>query len=162
MKRERMNNKGYSLLEVVIVVSLIALFTGVALIGFRVLNSRQVDDCVKKLKMGLESNRVTTMGKFESSVSIYVDSKGFLTLDESINGEVNTKRIGDDNLKFEYKIDNGTWNNVPGASNKLTVRFNRNSGSMETPIEVTDFRISLGNTNITVNIDKLTGRVSVN
>ena len=161
MKRERMNNKGYSLLEVVIVVSLIALFTGVAFIGFRVLNSRQVDDCVKKLKMGLESNKVTTMGKFESSVSIYVDSKGYLTLDESINGEINTKRIGDDNLKYEYKVDAGAWNNVPGASNKLTVKFNRNSGSVETT-EVTDFRISLGNTSVTVNIDKLTGRVSVN
>ena len=162
MKKISKNNKGYSLVEVIIVVSLIALFCSFVFIGFRVLNSRQVDECAKKIKVGLESNRTATMGKFQSSVSFYVDSDGYLILEESINGDVKTKRIGDENLTYKYKLDAAAWDDVPGSANKITVSFNRNSGAVMTPVEVTDFLISLGDNNITVHIDKVTGRVSVN
>lgn len=164
MKKRKLDNAGYSLLEVIIVAAIIALFTGFAFISLRALNSREVDEGAKKLKMGLESNRVTTMGKLSASVSVYIDAEGYLTLEEDINGEKNTKRVGDSKLTCKYKITNGTEQAVPNKANKITIKFDRNSGALK-PQEpnkyVEYFSLELGNTKLKVSIDKVTGRVSV-
>lgn len=161
---KKLNNAGYSLLEVIIVASIIALFTGFAFMSLSALSSREVDEGAKKLKMGLESNRVTTMGKLSASVSVYVDSQGYLTLEEDISGEKNTKRVGDRDLTCKYKITGDSEKPVPGYSSKITIKFDRNSGALkpqETNKYVEYFILELGSTKLKVKIDSLTGRVSV-
>lgn len=164
MKKRRLDNAGYSLLEVIIVAAIIALVTGMVIMSFRVLNTRQIDEAVKKLKMGLESNRVTNMGKLSSSVSVYVDDAGYLVLEEDINGEINIKRVGKSNLTYKYEY-NGVIADVPGKANKLTIKFDRNSGALkpqESNKYISRFIISLNSNEVSVVIEKLTGRVSVN
>ena len=49
MKKRRLDNAGYSLLEVIIVAAIIALVTGMVIMSFRVLNTRQIaEDGVRK------------------------------------------------------------------------------------------------------------------
>lgn len=165
MKNGRLDNKGYSILEVIIVVAIFALLTGVGFMGYNVLNTRQIDECAKKLKVGLETNRVTTMGKLSASVSVYEDSKGYLVLEENINGDVNTKRVGDSSLEFEYEYLDGTRYDVPDYDNKITLSFDRNSGSLKPQPGgdyIVKFIIRMNNTEMQVCIERLTGRVSVN
>ncbi|MBR4085029.1 MAG: prepilin-type N-terminal cleavage/methylation domain-containing protein [Lachnospiraceae bacterium] len=163
MKKKRLDNAGYSLLEVIIVAAIIALVTGLVIMSFGALNTRKLDECAKKLKMGLETNRVTNMGKLSASVSVYVDGQGYLVLEEDINGEINTKRVGDSGLTYKYSF-NGVENSVPQVSNKITIRFDRNSGALkpqETNKFIDYFLIELDGIDMKVSIDKLTGKVSV-
>lgn len=166
MKKYKLDNGGYSLLEVIIVASIISLMTVVAFMSLSVLSTRKLDECAKKLKMGLETNRITTMGKLSASVSVYVDNKGYLVLEEDINGTKNTKRVGDSNLTYTYLHTNTTTPiEVPGYANKITIKFDRNSGALkpqEADKYISSFIIELGSSKLTVNIEKLTGRISVN
>lgn len=169
MKNGKLDNAGYSLLEVIIVAAIIALFTGFAFMSLRALNSREVDEGVKKLKMGLESNRVTTMGKLSASVSVYVDSEGYLSLEEDINGTKNTKRVGDSKLICKYKLTGTgeTEQAVPNYANRITIKFDRNSGALKPQVTAPNakyveyFSLELGSTKVKLCIDKVTGRVSV-
>lgn len=174
MKKKRLDNAGYSLLEVIIVMAIIAIVSGFVFMGYRVLNTREVDECVKKLKMGLESNRVTTMGKLSANVSVYKDAQGYLVLKEAIYDDAtnsynyNTKRVGESNLTFKYKCTGDTTESaVPNEANMITVKFDRNSGALKaqqtSPTEkyIEYFLIELGSTKKKVKIEQLTGKVSV-
>ncbi len=164
------NNKGFSLVELVIVVAIIVVIGGFAFTGMAILSSKPVDECAKKIQVALEGNRNTTMGKLSASISFYRDSNGDIYVEEVIDGATPyVKQIGSD-VDVTYKDAAGNSYSLPVSPSKLTMSFDRASGSLK-PLSggsyVSEFVVSRGTPSergfrqLTVKIDKLTGRVSV-
>jgi len=169
MKKQILHkNAGYSLLEVIIVVSITAVLTGAVFLGVSLINSRAVDSCAKKMKLALEGNRTTTMGKLSASITFYMDDDGYIVIDESINGSSKKRKIGGSSLTVQYVCD-GTPKPMPNEAQKLTLEFSRSTGSLKKQASGDDagkyiekFVISQSGTVVEVAIDKLTGKVSIN
>lgn len=164
------NNQGFSLVELVIVVAIIVIIGGFAFTGMAILSSKPVDECAKKIQVALEGNRNTTMGKLSASISFYRDSNGDIFSEEIIDGSTPyVKQIGDD-VNVEYLDMSGNAYTLPIYPNKLTINFDRASGSLKPQADgtyVVQFVVSRGSSGdrgykkLTVSVDKLTGRVSV-
>lgn len=164
MKRKKMGNKGYSLLEVIIVATILSVLLGVVFAGINLLNGRPVEECTKKIETSLKNNRVTTMGKLTASVEYGVDAEGYIYLTETINGEGTTKRIGEKGIEVSYSTNDGVSWTTLDASNTLVVSFNRSTGGVKNlPTSTTKLMITVkrGTKQMGVTVDKLTGRVSI-
>ena len=84
-KKVEIDNKGLTLVEILIVVAILAILGGVALTGMSLLTSRPVDECAKKIQIALEGSRNTTMGKYSGYVEFTADSDG-VYVEKYING----------------------------------------------------------------------------
>lgn len=164
------NNNGFSLVELVIVVAILVIIGGFALTGVAILSGKPVDECAKKIQVALEGNRNTTMGKLSASISFYQDGNGDIYMEEIIDGAPPyVKQIGE-NVDVSYCDLAGNTYSLPVSPNKLTMTFDRASGSLKPQGDgsyVVKFVVSRGSSGdrgyrkLTVNLDKLTGRVSV-
>lgn len=166
--QKKINNKGFSIVEIIIVVSILAVLTGVASMSISVLTTRPVDDCTQRLKTVLEGNRITTMGKLSSYLEIYKDGEGYIYIREYIDGEAKEKRIGENSVNVQFFVQGDQWYDLPDEANKLVIKFNRSSGSLKPQAGGTydgkyieKFAISRGERRMEVAIDRLTGRVNV-
>ncbi len=169
-KIKDVGNDGFSLVELIIVMAIGVIITAALAAGLSLLSSRPVDECARKIEIALEGNRNTTMGKLSANISFYVDSNDNIMIKEIIdNGDPYIKQIGDNVVDVCYYIE-GNSNPIYLTNNAddCTISFNRSSGSLN-PLSggahdgniVTSFVVSRGDRKITVNIDKLTGRVEL-
>ena len=85
MKQE---NKGFSLVELIVVIAIMTILTGLISAGIGMAVSKPADECIDKLKASLQSIRVTSMGKFDAHIEIYkkgdqIYAKEYYTEDSS-------------------------------------------------------------------------------
>lgn len=167
---KKKNNQGFSLVELVIVAAIIVIIGGFAFTGIAILSSKPVDECAKKIQVALEGNRNTTMGKLSANISFYKDSNGNIFMEEFIDKPpAYIKQIGED-VDVSYRDMSGNSSTLPTFPDKLTLTFDRASGSLKPQADgsyVVQFVVSRGSVGergyreLTVTVDKLTGRVSV-
>lgn len=164
MKRKELDNKGYSLLEVIIVAAILSVLLGVVFVGIKLINGRPVEECAKKIETSLKNNRVTTMGKLSASIMYGIDSENYVYMKETINGVETTQRIGEKGIEVYYSLDGGaTWADL-NPSRTYTVNFDRSTGGVRgLPTTTTKvmFRVKRGDKQMVLSVDKLTGRVSM-
>ncbi len=166
-KTKRLDNQGFSLIELMIVVAIIIVVTGAFAIGYSLISTKAVDQCAKKMQISIEGTRNTTMGKLSASVSFYT-SGGKIMVDKEINGEHNISEIGGKDVVVKYVLTDGVSADPATllTSTHLTMSFNRASGSL-LPYSgskyVGEFIVSnkKGSKTLHIKIDKLTGRVTV-
>lgn len=167
-KRTDINNRGFSLVELIVTIGIVSFLIAGFFIGFAILNNKSVEECSKKIQSKMENNRTTTMGKLNSNLKFYV-SDGKIKVDETIDGNTSTSVVGDSSVSVTYDLKNGTdeRNDVSLASEPLIVSFDRASGSLkETDADgryLSYIKISNsdGSKVITLKVDKLSGRISV-
>lgn len=165
------NNLGFSLVEMVIIVAIIAVIGGFAFTGIVILSSKPVDECAKKIQVAIEGNRNTTMGKLSASISFYRDSEGAVCVEENISGATpEVRQIGESGVDVSYIDASGNITSLPSFPNKVTLSFDRASGSLKPQADgsyIVQFVVSRGTAGdrgyrkLTVGVDKLTGRVTV-
>lgn len=171
MRKNKLNNNGFSLVEMIIVILLVSVVVGFMFMGVSVLNSRPVDECAKKLQIALQSNRNTTMGKLESNIKVFKEDD-YIKVEETINdnsGNNKTKKtmIGERSVKVKYKVT-GVAEPIELTEVGITLVFDRSSGSLKKISGglydgkyVEKFIISRGSKEMEVKIDHITGRISV-
>lgn len=169
-KTEKLGNEGYSLIELIIVVIIIVVIGSFTFMGISLVTSKPADECANKIRIALENNRITTMGKLSSSLKFYVDSEGRIVVKEIIDGSQKVSYIGTNGVTVTYKYNGVADMIVLGdEANCLTVQFDRSSGSLKPQSGGTydgkyleKFIISRGTRQLEVKIDRLTGKVTLN
>lgn len=164
---KKINNKGFSLVELMVVVGIIAIVASIFTFGFSLISNKQVDQCAKKIQISLENARTTSMGKKSMSLK-FEKSSGKIYVTKTVDGTAGNKiELGDGSLIVKYvtKNSSGALPAKDLSTDPLAgVSFDRASGALKPLsgntyldyIEITNNRKTLK-----VTIDKLTGRVTI-
>lgn len=169
-RRNAMDNKGMSLVELLVVVAIIAVLAGAVGYGIGMVSGKPAEQCAKKMQIALENNRNTSMGKMNVTISFYKDAEGRIMAEEIenqglANQSTKTTMLGEAGVSVKYELD-GVEQEL--GTSKLTLSFDRSNGSLNPYSEVsgvkkyiTKFVISKASTVRELNIVPLTGKVSV-
>lgn len=86
MDREmkKKNNRGMSLVEIIIVIALMSVIAGVTGYGLSLISNKPVEECARKVEMILNRNRTNSMGKKDAWVEFYTNSEGLVTYEEHL------------------------------------------------------------------------------
>lgn len=164
---KKINNKGFSLVELMVVVGIMAVVAGIFVFGFSLISNKQVDQCTKKIQMALENARTTSMGKSNVSLKFeYSGGKIYVNKEVTLNNSTTKTKteIGDGALVVEYKKSNETDPVSLKTSPLDKVSFNRSSGALKPltgDVYLEYIKISNGKKTLKVKIEKLTGRVTI-
>ncbi len=164
------NNKGVTLVELIIVIAIMAVVSGILALSLGSALSKPADECAQKLTNALKSARITTMGKLSCEITIKQASNGAeIWLEEKItNADGSTKvtntKIGQKNVSVTYKIQGiATPYNLYDKS--LVLSYKRETGGFNIPTGHSayceEIVIKKGNRTRTIKLSYLTGKVSV-
>lgn len=171
----KQDNRGLSLIELIVVMSLITILAGGTAIGIRLITTKEVEQCATQLKTALQGNRVTTMGKLEASLKIYTTADGICVEETIVGGDgtsgTTQKIVGDADLTIVYRLNDGTEFPLGDSSAPLIIRFNRSSGAFKAlPDEMgaekagkycTEIEVSRGSKAVILKLAYLTGKVTI-
>lgn len=171
MKRD-IDNRGMSLVEMIIVVAIMAVILGIAGLGLGVISGKPAEKCAQKLTTGLQTCRTVTMGKYAATCYVYRDS---VTQEIKLKQEIqkssadgieilNDEVVGEAGVTLKLIYSDGTQGYLDSAT-IATFGFNRGTGALEdktgTGVYCTQLEVSKGNTTRTVKIVPLTGRITL-
>lgn len=139
----RRDNRGLSLVEIIIVVAIMSIVGGSLIIGIGLATEKPADECAAKLQSILQSSRLAGMGKLDNRVEIYVKDDGYIYVLEKVkvatgNGADDYKyqetetRISERGITIEYILaDNNTPITLDKDSAPLILSFDRSSGAFK-------------------------------
>lgn len=154
------DNRGYSLVETIVIIAILAALGGVVVYGLSLASGKSVTQCARQMQILLEQNRTVTMGKESTYVMIYKDPSKGVMAQEFINGSSSGKppvKIGESTVDVTC---NGTsiGEDVSGGAK---VEFDRGTGALKDVTDDMEFVISRGGRVLTLTIDVLTGKVRI-
>lgn len=176
MKQFNSDNRGFSLVEVIIVVAILSIIAGVAGYSFNLTNARPAEQCAKRLASAISHGRTATMGKYRNTITVAKNADGKLIVTEDtlvlakdveqgIPEDVTSQRysmVGGKNVTVEYRIGAGAYQELTTES--IVLRYDSGSGAMKRTAPgdayYTGFKISKADKTWYVRLETLTGRVS--
>lgn len=165
--KKKLGNQGFSLVELIVVMALIIILGSATVYGLTFLASKPVEECARKIEIGLQGNRNSAMGKLTAHISFYMDGDDVYiseTLDTSTKQTLIASGV---EVYYIYKSNPTNRVTLGNSANPLKVEFDRSSGSLKPrPGTTDDFLQSIivkrGSKELTVTIERLTGRVTIN
>lgn len=171
---KKKDNRGMSLVEIILVIALMIVVAGVTGYGVSLIGQKPVEECARKVEIALNQNRTNSMGKKVAYLEFYMTASGQAAFREySQSARESDVREGteavigaaDVKMRFVYKDATGVESVVPMGTDHIRVSFKRDSGSLveEESGKVLDrIEIYKGEGHVkTVSIDKLTGKVTL-
>lgn len=157
MNKWKRDDKGFTLVEMIVILAIIAVIGGVVVLGLNLISGKPVTQCARQMQILLEQNRTVAMGKENTYVVIYKSSDGVMA-QEYINGLVNgdPKRIGESVV--DVTCGGTPLGNSLGTGTRI--EFDRGSGALTGNAEMV-FVISRGGKTATLTIEALTGKVRI-
>ncbi len=168
------DNRGYSLVEILIVIAILAVASLIGIMGWGAVWSSNVSSCANDLKSAVGKTRITTMGKDEAILRIYKDAsddayyKEETTYDLAGNVVVERpEKIGKSLLTLTYTMETpaGTNTFTIDGVNELRITFDRSSGAQRevTPGagRCTEINVNFGSRNSRVVLVPATGKVYI-
>ena len=153
------DNRGLSLVELIVVISIMVILTGLVTATIGVANKKPADECIAKIYATLQDLRVSSMGKYNAYGELYVGSNGqiyikeTLIYDDSGNQSEIVRVVGAKGVsvtvdgtvltssstpvKIEYDRSSGAFKTAPGTiyaakgSRSLGIKLNKRTGKME-------------------------------
>lgn len=171
----RNDNKGMSLVEIILVVAILSTMIGVVSYGLSLSGGKSVDECAQKITSAIQHARTNTMGKNKTTITITQDaSKGVVatesiwTLAEDRSGLTqtdNVRVVGKKGLSIKYSVS-GAGDVELTSGSSLTLEFDRGSGELITTngsnsALCTSITVSKGGKSKTIEIIPITGKVSI-
>lgn len=165
----RQDNRGVSLVEVMVVVAIMAVVGGVGIWGINTMSGKPAQQCAQKIVYSLEHHRTSAMARVkakyvlrEDGGKIYVDE--YWTNDDSVDDSsvplATSTEIGASGVKVQYTLGaDATRYDLP-----LTLAFDRSSGAFKPQAgggHCTQIFVSRGGREYTVTLVPLTGKVYI-
>jgi len=133
------DNRGFSLVEMVIVVAIIAVLSSATIAGLGYIWGTNVRSCANELKTAIGKTQITTMGKTETTLHIYKDatSGDYYKQEYIVNGlsaapsSEDPQKIGSGLVDVQFRtFPSGTLISLSGG-NSLDIQFDRSSGAQK-------------------------------
>lgn len=165
------DNRGFSLVELIIVLAIMAALTGATFIGIGMISGKPAEECASKIFSNIQANRTTAMGKYSASVSFYRGTDGIYVVEE-VNGTQGTPvKIGDAGVNVQYRVTGDSadaWRNLGSSSDALVISYNRSTGAFK-DLEAMglddkyclEIKCSKANKTKTIILYHLTGKISM-
>lgn len=169
MKKRNNDNRGFSLVEIIITVAILSILMGVVGYGFNMTNGKPAEQCAKRLAATISNARTDAMGKYGNTITVKNDG-GILKVYEEIlvkPGEEPFKRdsvVGSKGVTVKYRIGTGGYDNELGVGDSIILKYNSGSGAMKTTAPsdkyYTGFKIEKAGKVWYVKLETMTGRVT--
>ena len=133
--KEKKNNGGFSLVELIVVIAISVVLIGAATISIRSVMGVEVKQCARNIESIINKTRVTTMGKDSAVLEIYKDaSDGAYYYKTTINGTVSApSKIGKSRIDVYYSMkDDYSDKTQLNSSGSIVLQFDRSSGAQST------------------------------
>lgn len=129
------NNKGYTLMEILIVLAIMGVVIGFFVSDIGYISGGSVRGCVKSIKVALSEVRIKTMGKTETLFCLYKGSDGYYIV-HGVDGTTEpAERCGSGTVTIRYyTASNPTVAQTVDTGAPLVIGFNRANGSIDTSI----------------------------
>lgn len=127
------DNRGLSLVELIIVISIMVILTGLVTVSVGMATKKPADECIAKVYSTLQNLRVSTMGKYNAYAELYVGSgdqiyiKETLVYDDTGNKSEIVRIVGAKGVTITV---DGT--NLTSSSTPVRIEYDRSSGAFKT------------------------------
>lgn len=167
-----MNNKGYSLLEAIVIIAILGVLTGFMATSSGLFDGRRVKACADSVSSLLDKVRLANLGKDEVTLTIYKDTDKaikakivtkIMSSNRSITEKTFIEDVSDDNVEMSYSTDiSGSAENPAGAAG-MVFNFNRNTGAIKdtSPNGIQCIILRKGNAEKKIKIYAATGKIIV-
>lgn len=174
-------NGGYSVVEIVIVIAIMAVLTGGLFFSVNMVFGANAKTCANDLRAAIAQNKVNAMGKSESKVIIERDASNNCIYATQVIGTFNRstgmlewnnegpsptakrEKISNARVYVEFIAKDGT-NDVLDPGESVEICFDRSTGSFkanDAGIIYSEILVEGGRRSFTVVLTELTGKVSV-
>ena len=128
-------NKGFSLIELIVAIAIMAILTGIAAMSYSNLSGAKVSKCAKELYSSIENVRASTMGKDSVILTLRRDSSGKYYADTITTSDgttiTSTEEIGSKKVTVNYTYYDSTTVHSLEADDSITISFDRGSGALK-------------------------------
>ncbi len=167
------DNRGMTLVEIIIVLALMTVIAGMTGYGLSLVSNKPVQECTKKVEIALNRNRTNSMGKKEAWVEFYIKDGHVTVLEHTLSGRAGATpletetTIGDRDVNMRLTYSDGSV--VPLDGTHRRIAFARDSGALVgdesgrvcTKIEIFKGTYSDAGFKQTINLVPLTGKVTI-
>lgn len=163
------NNKGFSIIEMLVVIAIIAVLAGVGIFGFSFLQGRGADRAARKIVALLEETQAMSMVKYDNSFLLQIDQDGFITIKqiykttEEDNEEIFETKLDDSGVIISYETSSELVTLKEGQ--QLALSFKRASGEFDYIAGTNDYCYEIylekGGTRKHISLTPKTGKISV-
>ncbi len=161
------NNKGFSLIELIVVIAIMALLmiTVVSYVGM--LGRSETRNCAKELMNHMSQTKVCAMSKSNAKLIVWKNDDGVFV--KSVQGQrIDTEQIGKANVKVSYltKRDGSTVATVGTTeSSGFVLEYDRASGALKKGADgkyhFYGFIVESGNDKYVIEFEPITGKASL-
>lgn len=131
-------NKGFSLVELIVVIAVMSVLTGVGIVQIRLISAYNAKQCAANIETQLNKVQINTMARMSAELEIYQNASGlyFAKITEkkgnSLTDTVTEKQVGKSSLLITYSTDDLDTNIVTlDDANPLRIQFDRSTGAMK-------------------------------
>ncbi|MCX4321925.1 MAG: prepilin-type N-terminal cleavage/methylation domain-containing protein [Lachnospiraceae bacterium] len=167
------DNRGYSMIELIIVLAIIAVIMGTVFYSIILVFSANARSCANDIQRSIGDCKVTTMGKSSAYMTLYRDSTNenvYTQMHVQDSGGSypypaygDAQKVGTQKVSVKYKSDTGTETELL-AGDEIEIWFDRATGGFlddGTRTLYEYIRVEGGSKNYKIVLTKLTGKSEV-
>lgn len=172
------NNKGLSLIELLIVVAIMTIIGGTVFLSTSVATNRHVTSCANKISTAFEQTRNLTLGKQSGKIKFWVGSDGQVYAQMYVDGTTygDQVAIGHSGITVTFVYVNplnaGIVYHQDLTTTGMEISFSRSTGGITSQMfdgsaidpsakKLKAIVVTNGNRSITIEVDSYTGRVNI-